>query len=155
MLNCMTKNENVEVNNDKLFVKPILQADKSLAIVMDEKPEFAGVETAYIVSVTMDNINAVPNYYNAIHKEIMDKKRSDKVKYFFNFSIEEYEMLMALMERQIDIFILLKEYYENDKLKPFSTYLHDRYTDIGMTTFMEKCFKEASDTMKDILFGAD
>lgn len=155
LLNCMTKNENVEVNNDKLFVKPILQADKSLAIVMDEKPEFAGVETAYIVSVTMDNINAVPNYYNAIHKEIMDKKRSDKVKYFFNFSIEEYEMLMALMERQIDIFILLKEYYENDKLKPFSTYLHDRYTDIGMTTFMEKCFKEASDTMKEILFGAD
>ena len=126
-----------------------------MTIVMDEKPEFAGVETAYIVSVTMDNINAVPNYYNAIHKEIMDKKRSDKVKYFFNFSIEEYEMLMALMERQIDIFILLKEYYENDKLKPFSTYLHDRYTDIGMTTFMEKCFKEASDTMKEILFGAD
>lgn len=155
LLDCMTKNESVETNNRKLFVKPVLQADKSLAAVIDDKPEFAGVETAYIVSVTMDNINAVPNYYNAIHKEILDEKCTDKVKYFFNFSIEEYEMLMFLMEKQVDIFALLKEYYENDKLKPFSTYLHDRYTDIGMTDFMEKCFKEASSTMKEILFGAD
>ncbi len=155
LLDCMTKNESVEANNNKLFVKPVLQADKSLAAVIDEKPEFAGVETAYIVSVTMDNINAVPNYYNAIHKEIIDKKRSDKVKYFFNFSIEEYEMLMVLVENQVDIFTLLKEYYQNVKLKPFSTYLHDRYSDIGMTVFMERCFKEASDAMKEILFGAD
>lgn len=155
LINCMAKNENVEANNDKLFVKPILQADKSLAAVMEKKPEFAGVETAYIVAVTMDNINAVPNYYNAIHKEIMDKKRSDKVNYFFNFNIEEYEMLMFLMEKQVDIFTLLKEYYDNVKLKPFSTYLHERYSDIGMTEFMEKCYKEASDAMKEILFVAD
>ena len=67
LLNCMTKNESVEANNRKLFVKPVLQADKSLAAVIDDKPEFVGVETAYIISVTMDNINAVPNYYNAIH----------------------------------------------------------------------------------------
>lgn len=155
LLDCMTKNESVETNNRKLFVKPVLQADKCLAAVIDDKPEFAGVETAYIVSVTMDNINAVPNYYNAIHKEILDEKCTDKVKYFFNFSIEEYEMLMFLMEKQVDIFALLKEYYEDDKLKPFSTYLHDRYTDIGMTAFMEKCFIEATDTMKEILFGTD
>lgn len=152
LLDCMTKNESVEANNNKLFVKPVLQADKSLSAVFDEKLEFAGVETAYIVSVTMDNINAVPNYYNAIHKEIMDKKRSDKVKYFFNFSIEEYEMLMVLMEKQVDFFTLLKEYYEKDKLKPFGTYLHDRYSDIGMTTFMKNIYEEASDSMKKILF---
>lgn len=36
LLNCMTKNESVEANNDKLFVKPILQADKSLAAVMEK-----------------------------------------------------------------------------------------------------------------------
>lgn len=155
LLNCMTKNESVEANNRKLFVKPVLQADKSLAAVIDDKPEFVGVETAYIISVTMDNINAVPNYYNAIHKEILDEKCTDKVKYFFNFSIEEYEMLMVLLERQVDIFALLREYYENDKLKPFSTFLHDRFSDIGMTHFMESCFKEASGTMKEILFGTD
>lgn len=139
LLNCMTKNESVEANNRKLFVNPVLQADKSLAAVIDDKPEFVGVETAYIISVTMDNINAVPNYYNAIHKEIMDEKCTDKVKYFFNFSIEEYEMLMVLLERQVDIFALLREYYENDKLKPFSTFLHDRFSGIGMTHFMESC----------------
>ena len=155
LLNCMTANESVEANNRKLFVKPVLQADKSLAAVIDDKPEFTGVETAYIISVTMDNINAVPNYYNAIHKEILGEKCTEMVKYFFNFSIEEYEMLMVLLERQVDIFALLKEYYENDKLNPFSTFLHDRYSDIGMTVFMEKCFKEASDTMTEILFGND
>ena len=155
LLDCMTKNESVEKNNRKLFVKPVLQADKSLAAVIDDKPEFAGVETVYIVSVTMDNINAVPNYYNSIHKEILDKKCTDKVKYFFNFSIEEYEMLMVLLERQVDIFVLLKAYYDNDKLKPFSAFLHDRYSDIGMTAFMEKYFKEASDTMTEILFRKD
>lgn len=129
----------VEANNRKLFVKPVLQADKSLAAVIDDKPEFVGVETAYIISVTMDNINAVPNYYNVIHKEILDEKCTDKVKYFFNFSIEEYEMLMVLLERQVDIFAFLREYYENDKLKPFSTFLHDRFSGIGMTHFMESC----------------
>lgn len=155
LLNCMTKNESVEANNRKLFVKPVLQADKSLSAVIDDKPEFVGVETAYIISVTIDNINAVPNYYNEIYKEILDEKCTDKVKYFFNFSIEEYEMLMVLLERQVDIFALLREYYENDKLKPFSTFLHDGFSDIGMTHFMEKCFIEASDTMKEILFGTD
>lgn len=153
LLNCMAKNESVETNNKKLFVNPVLQADKCFTQVMDRKPEFAGVENVYIVAVTLDNINAVPDYYNVIHKTIMNKKCSDEVKYFFNFSIEEYEMLMVLVERQVDIFALLKEYYENRKLKPFSSYLQDNYSDIGMTTFMEKYYQEASDKMMSILFG--
>ena len=153
LLNCMTKNESVETNNKKLFVNPVLQADKCFTQVMDRKPEFAGVENVYIVAVTLDNINAVPDYYNVIHKTIMNKKCSDEVKYFFNFSIEEYEMLMVLVERQVDIFALLKEYYENRKLKPFSSYLQDNYSDIGMTAFMEKYYQEASDKMMSILFG--
>ena len=60
---------------------------------------------------------------------------------------------MVLVERQVDIFALLKEYYENRKLKPFSSYLQDNYSDIGMTAFMEKYYQEASDKMMSILFG--
>lgn len=152
LLDCITKNENVEKNNHKLFVDPILQADVSLEAVIEEKEDFAGVEEAYIVSVTMDNINAVPNYYNAIHNRINKEKKCSKTKYYFNFSIEEYEMLLYLIEQQYNIFSLLKDYSENEKLKPFSNYLHEKYADIKMTTFMEKIYHEASEEMKGMLF---
>lgn len=151
LLDCMTKNERVEENNKKLFVDPILQADLSLLSALYEKPEFINLESAYIVAVTMDSINAVPNYYNAIHKEIMDNKKCSITKYFFNLSIEEYEMLIYLMESGNDIFSILKEYYDTDKLKPFSTYIQEKYFDIGMTKFMEKCYKDASDKLKTLL----
>lgn len=153
LLDCMIKNEKVEDNNKKLFVNPVLQADSCFVAVADTKPEFKDIESAYIVAVTMDNINAIPNYYNAIHKEIVENKKSCVVKYFFNLNIEEYEMLMYLMEQGHDIFLILREYFKNNKLKPFSSYVLEKYTDIGMTNFMEHCYKNASDKMKTILFG--
>ena len=52
----------------------------------------------------MDNINAVPVYYNEIHKNVEAEKKCEKTKYYFNFNIEEYEMLMYLVEQQQDIF---------------------------------------------------
>ncbi|MCC0645674.1 hypothetical protein KGF41_15545 [Clostridioides sp. ZZV14-6150] len=153
LLDCMIKNERVDDNNKKLFVDPILQADASLTSVLDKKTEFEDVETAYIVSVTMDNINAVPNYYNSIHNEISENKKCAAVKYFYNLNIEEYEMLLYLMECGNDIFSLLKEYFDSSKLKPFSTYIQDKYSDIGMTKFMKKYYKDASDKMKSLLFS--
>lgn len=152
LLDCMIKNESIEKNNNRMFAKPIIQADTCLASVIDSKAEFAGVEDAYIISVTIDSINAVPNYYNSVHKNIETEKKCVKTKYYFNFNIEEYEMLMCLAERQKDIFGLLKEYYENEKLKPFSNYLLEKYSDIGMTSFMETVYREASEKMKNMLF---
>lgn len=152
LLDCIRKNENIEKNNNKLFVDPILQADLCLNSVIDEKPEFAGVEDAYIISVTLDNINAVPKYYNDVHKDVEDGKKCGKTKYYFNFNIEEYEMLMYLVEHQQDIFCLLQEYYDNEKLKPFSNYLQEKFPEIGMTDFMEKLYQESSEKMKEMLF---
>ena len=100
----------------------------------------------------MDNINAVPVYYNEIHKNVEAEKKCEKTKYYFNFNIEEYEMLMYLVEQQQDIFGLLKEYYENEKLKPFSNYLRQKYPETKMTSFMESLYQEASEKMKDMLF---
>jgi hypothetical protein len=70
LIDCMIKNKQVEKNNEKLFVKPVLQADLCLSMIIEDKTEFFGIEDAYIISVTMDNINAVPDYYNEIHKNI-------------------------------------------------------------------------------------
>lgn len=152
LLDCMTKNESVEKNNNRMFAKPIIQADACLDTVIGYKPEFTQIEDAYIISVTMDNINAVPDYYNEVHKSVEEKKKCSKTKYYFNLNIEEYEMLMNLVEQQKDIFSLLKEYYENEKLKPFSNYLLAKYPKTGMTMFMETLYQEASEKMKDMLF---
>lgn len=51
LLDCMTKNESVEKNNNRMFANPIIQADTCLATVIEVKPEFTGVEDAYIISV--------------------------------------------------------------------------------------------------------
>lgn len=100
LIDCMIKNEKVEDNNKKLFVKPILQADKCIVNTIFNRPEFDEVDEIFIVSVTMDNVNAVPKYYNSIHKEIEQNKQSELVKYYFNLNIEEYEMLMYLVENK-------------------------------------------------------
>ncbi|MCH5191588.1 MAG: hypothetical protein J1F23_05425 [Oscillospiraceae bacterium] len=152
LLDCMTKNEQIEKNNRKLFIDPVLQADICLSNVIADKSEFSGVEVAYIIAVTMDNINAVPNYYNEIHTNIEKEKVCEKTKYYFNFSIEEYEMLMYLLEQGNDIFALLSDYYDNERLKPFSNYLQENYSKIGMTSFMENLYQEATDKMKDMIF---
>lgn len=152
LVDCMARNEKIEKNNSKLFVKPVLQADLCLSVVIGNKPEFAGIENAYIISVTMDNINAVPNYYNEIHKAIQNRKVCEKTKYYYNFSIEEYEMLMYLLEQQCDVFAILADYYNNKKLGPFSNYLQARYEHIGMTTLMEDLYQKATEKMKEMVF---
>ncbi|MBQ7009264.1 MAG: hypothetical protein IJN05_08635 [Ruminococcus sp.] len=153
LFNCMARNESVEKNNKKIFIDPVLQADICLFNVIDNKPDFSGVNNAYIISVTMDNINAVPNYYNNIHKTIDNEKKCDKTKYYYNFNIEEYEMLLYLIEKNYDIFAILKDYYNCQKLKPFSNFLLEIYPDISMTSFMKNIYKEAAEEMKKIVFG--
>mgnify|MGYP004514329895 CR=1 FL=1 len=152
LVDCMAKNERIETNNRKLFVKPILQADECLNGIFDKKEEFSGIKEIFIVSVTLDNINAVPNYYNAIHEEIDENKKCGLVRYYFNFSIEEYEMLLYLIECGEDIFSILREYFSEDILSPFSNYARERVSEIGMTKFMEKNYKAATDKMKSILW---
>ena len=152
LVDCMAKNERIEANNRKLFVNPVLQADKCLNKSLDTNEEFNGIEEAFIISVTLDNINAVPNYYNAIHKEIDEKKKCGLVHYYFNFSIEEYEMLLFLIECEIDIFPILQEYFTKGVLSPFSNYVRERVSNINMTKFMERNYKAATDKMKNILW---
>ena len=153
LVDCMAKNERIENNNKKLFVKPVLQADACLNEIIDKKREFDGIEEVFIISVTLDNINAVPNYYNSIHKEISENKKCALVHYFYNFSIEEYEMLLYLIEKGTDIFFVLREYFSEGMLAPFSNYIREKDSTIDMTQFMDKNYKEVADKMKSILWG--
>ena len=148
----MTKNEKVEDNNNKLFVGPVLQADKFLNRSLTGVPFFSCVENVYVVSVTMDNINAIPDRINEMHNTIETEKKCDKVKYYFNFSIDEYEMLMYLVESGMDIFAILKDYFDTVRLAPFGNYIIDRYP-IKKTSFMTKVFEQATERMKALHFG--
>lgn len=151
LVDCMAKNEKIEKNNEKLFVTPVLQADERLNEFYEGKVEFAGVKEAFVISVTLDNINAVPNYYNAIHKEISDKKKCPLVQYYFNFSIEEYEMLLYLIEQNLDIFKILRDYFASRLLSPFSNYVKEKVEGIKRTKFMEKNYKDAKYKMESML----
>jgi RNA polymerase-interacting CarD/CdnL/TRCF family regulator len=85
-------------------------------------------------------------------KNIQKREVCEKTKYYYNFSVEEYEMLMYLLERQYDVFGILRDYYNSKALRPFSNYLQERYEDIGMTDFMEDLYDKASKRMKELAF---
>lgn len=121
----MAKNSDVDRNNSKLFVCPILEADAFCTKAL-QNGGFADVTEIYIVSVTMDNIEANPFYYEKIFEEIERKKTCTKVVGYFNFSIADYEMLMCAAEDGADVFELLKEYFSLKELPPFGNYLRKK-----------------------------
>lgn len=147
----MASNKNVEKNNRKVFICPILQADRFAEKATQEGERFSAVEEIYVVAVSMDNINANPYYYEEIVREIEEKKVCSTVHYYFNFNIEEYEMLMSIVEMGIDIFPLLREYFEETVLPPFSNYLRKKGLKPEMTAFMNGWYKRATAEMADFL----
>ena len=151
--NCMIQNTNIEENNNKLFVKPVLQADRCLNETLTIKDEFKDVNTAFIISVTMDSINAVPKYYEDIYSHIESQKICDKTKYYFNLSIEDYEILMYLLENGADIFSILETYYQEKTLSPFITYIEDRYAKPDLPSFTNEQYRVFSESMKQFLFS--
>ena len=140
--NVLIKNESVEENYKKLFVTPVLQADKALSEIEKIDSRFYEVEEAFIISVTMDSIGAVPGYLSRAHKLIDEKKRSKKTKYYFNFSIEEYEILMFLLEQEMDIFEVLKQYFCTCELPMFSDFISGMDIEIKMPTFTKELYEQ-------------
>lgn len=68
-----------------------------------------------------------------------------------NLSIEEYEMLLYLIEQDIDIFKILREYFTNRVLSPFSNYVREKVDSVNMTRFMEENYKAATYKMESML----
>ena len=147
----MAKNSDVDRNNSKLFVCPILEADAFCTKAL-QNGGFADVTEIYIVSVTMDNIEANPFYYEKIFEEIERKKTCTKVVGCFNFSIADYEMLMCAAEDGADVFELLKEYFSLKELPPFGNYLRKKMPKLStMTDFMKHWYNEACSKMMSML----
>ena len=52
----------------------------------------------------------------------------------------------------MDIFAILKDYFDTVRLAPFGNYIIDRYP-IKKTSFMTKVFEQATERMKALHFG--
>ena len=147
--------EKIEKSINKLFVKPIIQADKAYEDIC-KYPEgeiFNGVTEIFIISVTMDNVQAVPEYVNNAHAKILKDKKCDDVKYFFNLNIEEYELLMVQIEKGIDIFDLLKEYFMMIDLSPFSNFIFHKTKDNNtVPIFISNKSNSILNTLRENLF---
>lgn len=148
-LEALSNKEKYKENYKRLFKDPIIQADKNLNKIQYEY--FPNIENCYIIALTLDNVNAVPMYYNEIRNQIEKDKKCMITKYFFNINIEEYEMLMALMEQGEDIFSLLKEYFDKEKLKPFLSHMLDKYPTVKRAKFIENIFSKLEVEMSEIL----
>ena len=61
-------------------------------------------------------------------------------------------MLLYLIEKGTDIFPILREYFTESILEPFSNYVRNIVPDIGMSTFTQRTFAEATEKMKAILW---
>ncbi len=145
--------KDIERNNNKLFVNPILEANKCFYNIRQSTDKrFDDVEELFIVSVTMDNINAVPGYLSDITERIVDKKKeTGVVEHYYNMSIDEYEMLMRLLETGKDIFSILLEYSELPEMLPISNFLRIKNGEpISMTAFMKEIYQSASEKMKSL-----
>ena len=142
-------NKSVKSNLDKLLIKPVLQADRAFD---DNKhiSEFEDVTDLYIFSVTMDSINAVPEYYEQCISEIEQKKKTSCLRRFYNINIEELEMLLFMVEKQYDIFELTDQYFSEKYMMPFSNYIKIKCPEkIEMTAFLSEVYEEASTKMKE------
>lgn len=140
-------NNDIEKNNSKLFTTPILEANECFYNIKNSRDD---VEEIYIVSVTMDSINAVPQYIEDIKESIEQQHKNNEVpEYYFNFNIEEYEMLMKQIELGKDIFTILHNYDLLPELMPFSNYLREYYS-VQMTDFMSRVYNDATREMQKL-----
>lgn len=148
----ISKGEKIEANYEKLFVKPILQADKRFNEIVENDGLFTDITQTYIISVTMDNVNAVPAYYKEIYKVIDSKKESPLTKYVYNLNVEEYEQLMYYAENNFDIISILKDYFESQTLLPFTMYLSKRFTESKdlKTKFMNSEYSDFRNKVKEM-----
>lgn len=136
-----------DLNIDKLLTCPALQADERFHEILGNG-EFKDISEAYILTLTIDNINAIPEYISRAKNKFFGKKKCEKIKDILNLSIHDYELLMSAGENGFDIFDILQKYIELQKSEPFDLFII-KYTNknIGMTKFLSSWYKRATDKM--------
>lgn len=131
LLSTIIDNKDNDQNQHKLFIDPILQADKFFSkIKAGQGNEFEEVETLYIISVTMSSINASNDFVNSCLNQINKNKICKESKYFYNMNVLEFEKFIQIVENGFDPFIILKEYSKVQVSDPFIN---------NISSYLKKC----------------
>ncbi|MFJ7731898.1 hypothetical protein ACIQXF_08385 [Lysinibacillus sp. NPDC097231] len=119
--------ESIKKDLKKLFIDPIIQADKAYQNILNSSfsNKFKGVQNIYIISVNINNFPSVPSFYEEVD-ETLKESLSDKVKGYFNFSITDIEAMCYLISRKgkkPPIFKYLKNKFESSDIQSFTWFL--------------------------------
>ena len=68
------------------------------------------------------------------------------------YTTDEIVTMASIIEKETDIFFILREYFSGEILAPFSNYIREKDSTIDMTQFMNKNYKEMADKIKSILW---
>ena len=147
--------ESIQKSIEKLFVKPVIQAEKISRKIIEETDSaiFDNVDELIVLSITVDSVQAVPDYYNKAIRDIFSKVTLEKIKYCLNLNIREFEFLLSMVENGIDIFHVIESYLSQPLLRPFVAYAMELTGHSFIRTqYMEQIFKECSASLHDSLF---
>ena len=148
--------DSINMSISKLFIKPILQADKATIAIFNsnKKDIFKSISEVIILSITVDSIQAVPNYINRAINEINSNKTLPNLKYFYNLSIHEYECLLSMVENNKDIYKIIESYLNQKTIQPFLSFATEFYNhNIVRTSYMEDFFLESTKVLGKSLFN--
>ncbi|MCA4157719.1 hypothetical protein [Priestia megaterium] len=126
--------ESIEKDLNKLYVKPILQADKAFKEILgsDHSYKFEGVENIYIIAVNINNFPSIPSFYEKVDKSL-EGKLHPNVKGYFNFSIADVEAMCYLISRKgkkPPIFKILNNKFNSPEVQSFSWFLEHSHIPI-------------------------
>jgi hypothetical protein len=128
-VNSSIKADNKAIRKDleKLFIDPIIQADKTYQNIMNSKfaNRFKGIKNIYIISVNINNFPSVPSFYE-VADEKLKSRLSNRIKGYFNFSITDIEAMCYLISRKgkkPSIFKYLKRKFDSPDIQSFSWFM--------------------------------
>ncbi|WP_461672521.1 hypothetical protein [Priestia megaterium] len=134
--------QSIERDLNKLYVKPILQADKAFKEILssDFSCKFEGVENIYIIAVNINNFPSVPSFYEKVDKSL-EGKLHPNVKGYFNFSITDVEAMCYLISRKgkkPPIFKILNNKFKSPEVQSFSWFLEHSHMPIKRSPWVRE-----------------
>ncbi|OSX89589.1 hypothetical protein BTJ45_04400 [Bacillus mycoides] len=140
------KGDEESINSDlqKLFISPLLQADKAYKAILKSnfREVFDGVTNIYIITLNNENIPPVWSLYDKVYKEV-DGKLHPNVRGFFNFSIDEFEVFCNLITRRRPIFRVLNHLVSLKNISPLIDLLRSSSLPVKRTEWLRLQLNES------------
>lgn len=144
--------EKIDQAIEKLYVKPILQANKAYENIMktSHKIKFSNINKIYIICVSIENIPYIKEVKQKVDLNI-NANLNDKVKGYCNLNIEEYELLCTMINNNVNVIDIISKYFMEDDPSPLKKYVDNQYLNLKMD-FINKNFEQFALEIRKCLF---